>query len=639
MSVEPAHRFERVDYVSDLSAIAMAGVAAVGCWWPFPFPVGPSVLCCGVAYIARRPALVVLSIGLVASGLSARAWAGNHPIAPGSVRSSATLASDPTRLSGAVHTDVVIDGHHLEVWARGRAGAVLSNRASGQQVMITGSRVPRAPADDRAARRHIVGTINATEVVASGDGNVLARAANGVRSVLLRGVDSMPPNQRALFGGFVLGDDRGQSAVTVDDFRGSGLTHLLVVSGENVAFLLVVAMPVLRRLGPRTRVVGTLAVVGFFALMTRFEPSVLRATAMAAIAVVAWSFGRTASSVRVLALAVTAVLLLDPLIVGVLGFQLSVAASAAILVFAKPIAEHLPVPRFLAAPLAVVMAAQAGVGPLLASRLGGIPVATVPANLLAEPAAGFIMGWGMTAGLVAGLFGQAAAAIIHLPTRVLLGWIELVAQWCARLPLGELSLIHIAAAVVGVMVGIIGSQRCQPLLRRAGWMLAVVALVMPAFTRPVPASRTDFGESATMWRGRVSGREVVVVVLNSSPSPSDVLAGFRRNRVDHVDVMVVPSLSRTSSDLIRAVREHTAILRLWAPMPKADDSGQPGVVLSDAETPTLGTQLDLDGFRLEVVSIDPRVEVDVGPASSRPSAAGVVSPRVPRSWPPPFQYC
>jgi predicted membrane metal-binding protein len=69
----------------------------------------------------------------------------------------------------------------------------------------------------------------------------------------------------------------------VDDFRGSGLTHLLVVSGQNLAFVLVLASPVTNRLTWRWRWVVTLGVIGAFALVTRFEPSVLRASAMAAI--------------------------------------------------------------------------------------------------------------------------------------------------------------------------------------------------------------------------------------------------------------------------------------------------------------------------------------------------------------------
>ena len=69
-----------------------------------------------------------------------------------------------------------------------------------------------------------------------------------MRHTLVAGAASLPADRRPLFTGFVLGDDRGQGADVVADFRASGLAHLLVVSGENVAFVLALASPVIRRL-------------------------------------------------------------------------------------------------------------------------------------------------------------------------------------------------------------------------------------------------------------------------------------------------------------------------------------------------------------------------------------------------------
>jgi competence protein ComEC len=232
---------------------------------------------------------------------------------------------------------------------------------------------------------------------------------------VLAGGRVLPQDRQALYGGFVLGDDRGQSAVLEADFRGAGLTHLLVVSGENVAFVLVAASPLLRRLGTGSRWLATVSLLLLFAAMTRFEPSVLRATAMAVIAVSVWSLGRVASPLRILALAVTAVLLIDPMLVGVAGFQLSVAAAGGIILIARPLAEHLPMPSWLARPLAVTLGAQLAVAPMLVAFYGGIPVATVPANLVAEPAAALLMAWGLTVGAVAGMVGGPLATVLQLP--------------------------------------------------------------------------------------------------------------------------------------------------------------------------------------------------------------------------------
>jgi competence protein ComEC len=414
--------------LSEAGVVLLALASAFGAWRSWSLPLWPTVAVVALALVIRRPLLLVVGVGLLASALGARSWAGDRPMAAGPFEARGTLVTDPQRTSGAVHAEVRARGHHVDVWARGQAGAVLAARAAGESVDVRGAATPRPAGDDWAARRHLVGRVDADQLTVAGRGDLITQAANAVRRGLLRGAEMLPPERRALFAGFVLGDDREQSAVITDDFRGAGLSHLLVVSGENVAFVIAVAAPALRRLGPRWRWIATVAALAFFALITRFEPSVLRATFMAVLSITAWSLGRPASGVRLLALAVTLVLLVDPLLVGVLGFQLSVAASAGIVVLARPLAEHLPLPRLLALPLGVTLAAQVAVGPLLVARAGSLPVASVPANLLAEPAAALIMAWGMTAGLVAGWLPAGLAALVHRPTDVLLWWVEGVAR-------------------------------------------------------------------------------------------------------------------------------------------------------------------------------------------------------------------
>ena len=91
---------------------------------------------------------------------------------------------------------------------------------------------------------------------------------------------ALPICRRALLAGLVLGDDRDQPAVLRDAFSAVGLTHLLAVSGQNVAFVLAAAGPLLRRLRLGPRLAAVLVLLAFFALVTRFEPSVLRAAVM-----------------------------------------------------------------------------------------------------------------------------------------------------------------------------------------------------------------------------------------------------------------------------------------------------------------------------------------------------------------------
>ena len=117
-----------------------------------------------------------------------------------------------------------------------------------------------------------------------------------------------------------------------------------------------------------------------------------------------------------------------------MGFLLSVAACAGIAALAGPLHRRFRLPL----PLAVTVAAQVGVAPVLLPVFGSLPLAALPANLLAVPAAGPLMMWGMAAGVPAGLAGGRAGAALHLPTRLLMAWVEGVAHWAARLPLPRL---------------------------------------------------------------------------------------------------------------------------------------------------------------------------------------------------------
>lgn len=121
-----------------------------------------------------------------------------------------------------------------------------------------------------------------------------------------------------------------------------------------MAFVPVLSGPLLRRLRLWPRWMATLTIIAFFALTTRFASPCLRAGATAGLTATAFVLGRPASGVRLLALAVAALVLIGPLLVRSVGFQLSVAASAGILVVA-PIFRRLllPGPAFIVEPLAV----------------------------------------------------------------------------------------------------------------------------------------------------------------------------------------------------------------------------------------------------------------------------------------------
>ncbi|MDQ3946152.1 MAG: ComEC/Rec2 family competence protein, partial [Actinomycetota bacterium] len=284
------------------------------------------------------------------------------------------------------------------------------------------------------------------------------RLANGLRSVVLSGARRLPETPAALTAGLLVGDDRDLPVPVASEFRAAGLSHLLAVSGANVALVLALAGPALRRFGLVGRFVGGVAVVGLFATMARFEPSVLRASAMAGIALVAGYVGRPASGRRLLALAVAGLVLVDPFLIHSVGFRLSVAASAGILVLARPLAGRLPGPRLVRSGLAVTAAAQIGVAPVALPTFGSPPLIAFPANLLAAPAAAGLTLWGFGSGITGGLLEPLLPAVpgaLGVPTQALASYLAGLASLAARCPLpvgprAVVGLLTVSALALGV---------------------------------------------------------------------------------------------------------------------------------------------------------------------------------------------
>lgn len=610
----------------DRAVVAIAVAALVAAWLARPVPLVAVVVAIGTACVLRRPVSMIVAVAVVATWLGARSWEGIRS-APttGRVATGATVVADPQWVLGAVRAEVRLDtdGRRVQVLARGDAASVLSSRLAGERVRVEGALRTVSPGS-RAylARRHIGSRITATAITDASAGGVVSRFTNQLRRTLVDGTNSMSLERRALFTGLVLGDDREQEPEEIDDFRASGLSHLLAVSGQNVAFVLAVAAPLLRRLALRGRFVASVSILLAFGVLTRWEPSVLRAVAMAALALVASTIGRPAASLRILALAITALVLVDPMLSGSIGFLLSVGACTGI-ALVGPVLERRRVP----AALGITLAAQVGVAPVLLPVFGGIPVASLPANLLAGPAAGPVMMWGLIGGLPAGLLGGRAAWLLHLPTRLLLEWIAGVARVTARLGLPELDLR--ASVVVVVTAGALLADRHRRHRRieavdsdngdgaargraRTGagrgaraarvavtaGVFVLVALTSSVGARPVPVGieHVALVDGADVWRRDGA----TVVVLAGNADGGRLLEALRANGIRSIDVLVVRSGGSAAARLAALVRHRSEVRLALAPVGHRVPGAE---VLAAGQVVRVGP--------LEVVAADGRPPLDV----------------------------
>ena len=329
-----------------------------------------------------------------------------------------------------------VRGSIVVIDASGAAATRLAVLRAGDRVRLRGYFRPLDRFEARARWSHAVGTFAADDLVGfRSPRSPLMRSANWLRDRVLAGTSRLPEPQRALLAGFLLGDTTDLPDAVVADFRSSGLSHLVAVSGQNVAVVLALVGPVLRRGHRGLRVVLGVIVIVVFAAMTRFEPSVLRASAMAACSMVALAVGRPTAGLRSLTLAVTALLVVDPFLLHSVGFVLSCAASVGIALWSAAIAARVPGPRPFAEALGVTVGAQVAVAPVLVAVFGGVPLVAVPANLVVAPVAGPLTVLGLLGGVLGGLVGGPVAAVAGLPAYVCTSVVLLVARFAAIVPL------------------------------------------------------------------------------------------------------------------------------------------------------------------------------------------------------------
>jgi len=517
-----------------------------------------------------RFAVLVLAVAAGASMLGVRAW--NGLVAPdaGQWSGEATLVSDPVAVPGGVRVRLRLPPQAaqdvssvVDARAWGGAGGQLRSRLMGEKIIVTGSVRPVDELEPWLAARRITARMTVQKVGSWRTGSVFTRIANSMRRTIESGASSISRDRRALLTGLVYGDDRNQSAVTADDFTAAGLTHLLAVSGQNVAFVLVLAGPLLRSFGFRMRFLLTLVIVFGFATLTRFEPSVMRASFMTGVAAFAIVLGRPATSLRVLGLAIAALVLWDPLIVHAVAFQLSVAASLGILVISPRLVPVIRGPQMFAEALAVTAGAQLGVAPLLIFFFGSVPVASLPANLLAGPMAGPAMMWGLTAGWLAGLMPAAVATWFHLPTRLMLAWIAGVARTSSVALLGDLTAWYLL-----VLAALLAFVLWRPTRRRRRWVGLGVALVLIApvlVLSPTSIGSVSLDDGSTLWQTQSR----VLVVLDQSSDAEDLLAGLRDQRVRRIDLVVVRRGGRRAFGALESLRERFVVTEVWAPQDHA----------------------------------------------------------------------
>lgn len=389
---------------------------------------------------ARGGALLAIACGggvLLSSGAHAVPgdWIGDRARSGASVVAEAGVRGVPLPLDGAGPPRylVAVELRYLESGGVGQA-------VRGPAVVVGGSAWPDLG----------YGTVVRVEGrLSDRDGDAFLRAdgeptvlsgpspavVGRIHTALLDVTEGLSPQARGLVPGIAVGDTTRLGAELDDAMRTTSLTHITAVSGGHFAIIVSTVALVIARAPRPVRALVTAAVMVGFVVLVHPQPSVLRAAGMGAVGVVAMWWGRPSRVVPALGTAVIGLLIVDPALALSYGFVLSVLATAGLALGAPALARRIApwCGRTIAPSLAVPIAAQAAVAPVLILLDPAVGIYAVPANFLAAPALGPATVLGVGAALLAPIWPP-GALLMAQAAGVCTGWIAGVARVLADLP-------------------------------------------------------------------------------------------------------------------------------------------------------------------------------------------------------------
>jgi competence protein ComEC len=417
--------------------------------------------------------------------------------------------------------------------------------------------LPRGPEegfDERAMLRrrgiHVVLRASSWRVIGKrgGAAGVADRLRSRLADTIALGVQG---DRRAVIAGVVLGEDEGLTDDLQDDFRASGLYHLLAVSGQNVA-LLAGGVLLIAWLAGVSRWVGEIAAltaIAGYVVAVGWQPSVVRAGVAGVLTSLAWLVARPRDRWYFLLLGAAVLLAWNPYSLLEPGFQLSFAAVAAIFVAVPRVEgalEGYPVHAWLRGVLAVSAACGLATAPIVLFHFGSVPVYAVVANALAAPAVGPLLGLALVASAIEPVSSSAAHALAWAN-----GWLAAYVAACARLvaglPYAELSTVTATLMVGGGGLAVLVARRLHPPRAPRLAALATLAAVVLVGWRSWP----DGGMPSPPTGLRVTvldvgqGDSIVLqvpegaVVVDQGPPEADVARQLGRIGVRRIAMLVL----------------------------------------------------------------------------------------------------
>jgi competence protein ComEC len=549
------------------------------------------------------------------------------------------------------------DFRHTEV--RGRVLARVPHTGDawqyGDRIVITGYLETPPEAEEFSYREYLARqgvysyiSRGRAALLESKQGNPIMGWIYTLKGNALRTVYQLFPDPEAsLLAGILLGVETGIPRALEDDFRDTGTSHIIAISGFNITIIAgIFATTFGRVLGKRRGAFVAILGVALYTLLVGADAAVVRAAIMGTLLILAVQAGRAQDGLRALVITAAVMAYANPLILGDVGFQLSFAATFGILSFAQPLENwftyHVLSRYFqrslvekVAPPLAefvlVTLAAQFTTLPLIVFHFQRFSLSSFLANPLILPAQPAVMVFG-GATVFIGLLAPTFAALIAPFPRVFVTYTIRVVEALANLPGGVIVFGKVHPGwVVGALIAILGitmlAPRIQPIVGRIAGRIrtsllitgsALVAIVtwVGALNQPdghLHLTLLDVGAGEALVIQTPTGRHVLINGGSSTVALSNGLGRRLPRDLRELDFLVVGAVGGENiGGVSRTLERFPPAQTLWSGSETASRDArilqevlvEMGIPIHTAQP---GHTLDLgDGASLRVVTVGTR---------------------------------
>ncbi|QXM06214.1 DNA internalization-related competence protein ComEC/Rec2 [Crassaminicella indica] len=418
------------------------------------------------------------------------------------------------------------------------------------------------------------------EVIGEGDIFFIIKIANCIKDKVVCIIDHIfSKREGGVFLGILLGDKEKLDTNLYKVFKKVGIAHILAVSGLHVGIIYMYINKLLKRFPLPIKIFSILAIVSFYVIITGCAPSVLRAASMTFILILAPLFDRRYDSLCAVASAGLIFLMINPLYLLDIGFQLSFTAVLGIILLYKSIFKKLRIlPKAIRTILSVSMAAQIGVIPIVAYHFNYISLGAFIINIPIVMIVGFIVPVGLVS-IIFGFVNISIASVFGYIVSILIKIMIALSTFIESMPFSSIEVISpscffIFFYYIFFLVWIVEDKKIQRyyISKKQGLILVVglyviINVVFYLMPNKMEITFVDVGQGDCILIRTPMKKNILIDGGGSYQKKidvgEDILVPFlRKNHVGKIDLMILSHIHKDHIGGLICVLDHLRVKSL-----------------------------------------------------------------------------